>query len=188
MCTRLKGRKGAPSRAPSPETILRRGPATAVRVVDGDTLEVRVGGRVERVQMIGLDAPESVDPCRPVECFGREASAKARELLPAGTAVQLGGDPRLGDRDRYGRLLRYVILPDGRNVAELMLAEGCGFEFTCRLPHRYQEQFRATQRAAGEAGRGPPRARIRTPSGTRSGRTSSTGRPTSGRSRRRWAI
>jgi micrococcal nuclease len=146
----------APARAPTPGTALEREPATVVRVVGGDTVDVRVGGRVERVRLIGLDTPESVDPRRPVECFGREASRKARELLPAGQAVQLEADPTQGDRDstRSRRLLRYIWLPDGRNVAEVMIAEGYGFEFAYRLPYRYQERFRAAQRAAREAGRG----------------------------------
>jgi micrococcal nuclease len=123
-------------------------------VVDGDTVDVRVGGRVERVRLIGLDTPESVDRRRPVECFGREASARAKELLLAGPQVLLEADPSQGDRDRYGRLLRYIILPDGRNFAEVMIGEGYGFEFTYRLPYRYQERFKAAQRDAREQERG----------------------------------
>jgi micrococcal nuclease len=89
-----------------------------------------------------------------VECFSREASRKAAELLPVGAAVQLEADPTQGDRDRYGRLLWYIILPDGRNFAEVMIAEGYGFEFTYRLPYQYQERFRAAQRQARAEGRG----------------------------------
>jgi micrococcal nuclease len=144
----------APARAPTPGTALQREPATVVRVVGGDTVDVRVGGRVERVRLIGLDTPESVDPRRPVECFGREASRKAAELLPVGAAVQLEADPSQGDRDKYGRLLRYIVLPDGRHFAEVMIAEGYGFEYTYAVPHRYQERFRAAQRQAREEERG----------------------------------
>jgi micrococcal nuclease len=146
----------APHRAPSPDAPFTREAATIVRVVDGDTVDVRVGGRVERVRLIGLNTPESVDPGRPVECFRREASRKAQELLPAGAGVQLEADPTQGDRDstRSRRLLRYVWLPDGRNVAEVMIAEGYGFEFTYRFPYRHQARFKAAERQAREQQRG----------------------------------
>src|SRR3989338_1223221 len=48
------------------------------RVVDGDTIEVEFGGKVERVRYIGIDTPETVDPRKPVQCFGAEASKKNR--------------------------------------------------------------------------------------------------------------
>ena len=69
------------------------GAATVVRAVDGDTLVVAVGGREERVRLIGIDTPESVAEDRPVECFGPEASARTAELLPPGTAVRLEREP-----------------------------------------------------------------------------------------------
>jgi endonuclease YncB( thermonuclease family) len=114
----------------------------------------RVGGRLERVRLIGLNTPQSVDRRRAVECFGREASARANELLLAGPQVLLEPDPSQGDRDRYGRLLRYVILTDGRNVAEVMIAEGYGFEFTYWFPYRYQSEFKAAEREARQRQRG----------------------------------
>ncbi len=125
-----------------------------MRVVDGDTVDVEVAGRRERVRLIGLNTPESVDRRRPVECFGREAARRARELLPEGTRIELEADPSQGEGDRYGRLLRYIRLPDGRNFAELMIAEEYGFEFTYRLPYREQTRFRAAQRQARTEGRG----------------------------------
>ncbi len=128
--------------------------ATVVRVIDGDTVEVRAGGQVERVRLIGLNTPETVDPRRPVECFGREASAQAKKVLSRGLRVELEADPTQGNHDRYVRLLRYIWLPDGRNFAEVMIGEGYGFEYTYRLPYRYQDRFRDTQRQAREQGRG----------------------------------
>ena len=68
------------------------GRATVVRVVDGDTIVVAIGGVDERVRLIGIDTPESVDPRSPVDCFGPEASGAARALLPEGTEVQLVRD------------------------------------------------------------------------------------------------
>ena len=68
--------------------------ATVVRVVDGDTIDVTVDGTEERVRLIGIDTPETVKPNTPVECFGPEASAHTKELLPAGTPVYLERDAR----------------------------------------------------------------------------------------------
>src|ERR1700742_1126862 len=76
-----------------------------VRVVDGDTLRVRLGGREERVRYIGVDTPESVKPGTPVQCFAKAASAANKRLGP-GRAVKLVRDAET--RDRYGRMLAYV--------------------------------------------------------------------------------
>lgn len=82
-------------------------PAVLVRVIDGDTLEVTLGGRSERVRLIGVDSPETN---RGPLCYGAEATEKAQQLLGAvGGTVMLEKD--VSERDRYGRLLRYVWLP-----------------------------------------------------------------------------
>jgi micrococcal nuclease len=86
------------------------GAATVVRVVDGDTLVVDVGGREERVRLIGIDTPESVAPGRPVECFGAEASHRLAELVPPGTVLRLERD--VEPRDVYDRLLAYAFRAD----------------------------------------------------------------------------
>jgi micrococcal nuclease len=86
------------------------GAGTVVRPVDGDTLVVHVGGADEPVRLIGIDTPESVAQDRPVECFGPEAKDQLAALLPAGTAVLLERDAEA--RDRYDRLLAYVIRAD----------------------------------------------------------------------------
>jgi micrococcal nuclease len=78
------------------------------RVVDGDTVQVRVGGVDATVQLLGLDAPEATRPGAPGQCGGREAAAAARRLLPAGSAVSLATDPTVEAHDRRGRLLAYV--------------------------------------------------------------------------------
>lgn len=81
------------------------GPARVVAVVDGDTVEVAVAGRRETVRLLGVDAPETVHPERPVECFGPEAVAFTRSHL-LGRTVRLRFD-RVR-RDGYGRLLAYL--------------------------------------------------------------------------------
>jgi len=128
------------------------GTGVVVRAVDGDTVEVRVAGRVERVRLIGVDTPETVDPRRPVGCYGPEASTRTKELLAAGTTVRLERDDEL--RDRYGRLLAYVHRGDGLFVNETLLAEGDGRLLIIPPNDAYRSRFVAAQRAAQAAGRG----------------------------------
>ena len=92
-----------------------------MRAVDGDTVVVSIGGRDEDVRLIGIDTPESVARDRPVECFGPEAKARLAELLPSGTDVRLERDVEA--RDRYDRLLAYVIRDDDALFVNLALVE-----------------------------------------------------------------
>ncbi|MGH9136678.1 MAG: thermonuclease family protein [Acidimicrobiales bacterium] len=118
--TAVAGCTRSPSAEPAPDVA---GRGVVVNVVDGDTLEVDIGGRVERVRLVGIDTPESVDPDRPVECHGPEASALLGELLPTGTEVRLERDEEA--RDRYGRLLGYVFrTADGLFVNQAIAAAG----------------------------------------------------------------
>ena len=119
-----------------------------LRVVDGDTLDVQLpGAGQERVRLIGMDTPETVDPRQPVQCFGQEASGQARALLD-GQTVTLALDPAQDQRDRYGRLLAYAFLPDGRNVAQAMIGAGYAHEYTYGRPYAYQADFKAAQEQA----------------------------------------
>src|SRR3990172_11152403 len=80
-----------------------------LRVIDGDTIEVSLNGRSYTVRYIGIDTPETVDPNRPVQPFGPEASLKNKELV-SGKTVRLEKD--VSETDRYGRLLRFVYVGD----------------------------------------------------------------------------
>ena len=77
-----------------------------VKVVDGDTVDVSMNGRTERVRLIGIDTPETKKPNTPIQCFGPEASKHINELLPVDTPVLVQRDVEA--RDPYGRLLGYV--------------------------------------------------------------------------------
>src|SRR6059036_3012154 len=94
------------------------GGARVLRVVDGDTLRVMVGGRSRSVRLLGIDTPETHRPGTPVECGGPQATASMKALVPPGTRVQLVSDPGQDRVDRYGRLLAYVRLPSGRLAEE----------------------------------------------------------------------
>lgn len=123
------------------------------RVVDGDTIIVAIGNRRERVRLIGVDTPETVDPRRPVGCFGTEASNHTKSLLPAGMAVRLERDAE--QRDRYGRLLAYVYRHnDGLFVNEELLRDGYGQLLTIPPNVAHVDAFRDAQRVARESGAG----------------------------------
>ena len=79
---------------------------TILKVVDGDTVDIDINGRAERVRLIGVNTPETKHPTKPIECFGPEASAYMTELLPKGTTVRIERDVEA--RDRYGRMLLYL--------------------------------------------------------------------------------
>jgi micrococcal nuclease len=120
-----------------------------VRVVDGDTLIVETfSGHKERVRLIGVDTPELGREGRRDEFYARRATDCARRLL-AGSKVTLESDPLCSDRDEYGRLLRYVRLPDGRLLNEELIKEGCGRAFT-RFPFTMMRNFREGERRARE--------------------------------------
>ena len=121
--------------------------ATVIRVVDGDTIHVLLNNNDITIRMIGIDTPETVDPRKPVQCFGKEASNHARQLLD-GATVYLEIDDSQGDYDKYNRLLSYVWLADGRMFNQVMIADGFAFEYTYNRPYKYQAQFKDAQRNA----------------------------------------
>ncbi len=94
-----------------------------VRVIDGDTIKVEIDGKQESVRLIGVDTPETVHPRKPVERFGKEASEFTKRIAE-GQTVKLEPDPGNADRDRYGRLLRYVYLEDGRLLNAEIIRQG----------------------------------------------------------------
>ena len=122
---------------------------SVVKVVDGDTIKVDINGNIEKLRLIGLDTPETVDPRKPVQCFGVEASNKAKELLQ-GKKVKLENDASQGERDKYNRLLRYVYLEDGTFFNKLMIESGYGHEYTYNIPYKYQKEFMEAETYARE--------------------------------------
>lgn len=118
--------------------------AKVVKVVDGDTIDINLNNKTERIRLIGMDSPEIVDPEKPVQCYGREASDKAKIIL-TGKSVRLETDPSQDDRDIYGRLLRYIFLKDGTNFDEMMIAQGFAHEYTYKVPYKYQAEFKTAQ-------------------------------------------
>ena len=121
------------SRTTLPAPVVTTG--QVVKVTDGDTIHVAVDGGPdnEDVRIIGVDTPEVVDPRKPVQCFGPQASARAHTLLD-GARVTLSTDPTQASVDVHGRALRVVTLPDGSDYAESTVAAGYGRAYKVRGP------------------------------------------------------
>lgn len=124
--------------------------AQVTRVVDGDTIDVLLDGSEQRVRYIGIDTPETVDPRRPVECFGREASERNHQLVEGRT---VGLERDVSETDQFGRLLRYVWL-EGEMVNATLVAEGYAAAATFPPDVKYADTFAALEEEARAAGRG----------------------------------
>jgi micrococcal nuclease len=124
--------------------------ALVTKVIDGDTLEVSISGQLKKLRMIGIDTPETVDPRRPVECFGKEASAKTKELLQ-GKEVRLEKD--VSETDKYGRLLRYIYVGDSF-INEQLVAEGYAEASAYPPDIAHQAQLELAEKQAQELRKG----------------------------------
>jgi micrococcal nuclease len=124
-----------------------------VEVVDGDTIKVQdeQSKVVKTVRLIGINTPETKDPRKPVEYYGKEASAYAKDLL-ANRKVTLVKD--VEDLDKYNRLLRYIYLGDGTFVNEQMVRQGYAQIMTIAPNVKYSELFLAAEKDARENKRG----------------------------------
>jgi micrococcal nuclease len=124
-----------------------------VRVIDGDTVRVRVSGNQTRtVRYIGVDTPESVKPETPVECYAKRASDFNRRLV-GGQEVRL----RFGAErtDRYGRLLAYVFRAGARRSASAtLIARGYGRLLAIPPNTAHVRAFTRLERRARRLGRG----------------------------------
>ena len=137
----------------SPPAAAGDGTAVVTRVVDGDTINVRLGSTTEKVRLIGIDTPESHGPGGLRECYGSEAAGQLRALLPEGTRVRLVRDVEA--RDRFGRLLAYVYRRHDGLFVNLALARD-GYATTLTYPPNvaHRDELVAAVGTAREAGRG----------------------------------
>lgn len=124
-------------------------------VFDGDTLAVDIGGTTAIVQAVGLNAPEAGNPGSPIECYAAQSAKFAEDLL-LGRKVSLKTDANLPAEDIYGRLLRYVTLPDGRLYNKVMLEQGEAYEYSeyPQRPYELRQDFQQAEIAAKAAGAG----------------------------------
>lgn len=111
-------------------------------VIDGDTIDVNIDGKEQRIRMIGIDTPE----LRGSECFSQEAKLQLISLVE-GKNVQLMADPTQDNIDRYDRLLRYVFV-DGKDINLEMIKTGFAHEYTYRKAYLNQTSYKQAQASA----------------------------------------
>lgn len=127
--------------------------ARVIKVIDGDTVDVRLNGRKKRVRLIGIDTPEVYGG---VECGGKKASTAAKRMLPRRTRVTLVSDPTQDRVDRYGRILRYVIKNKNRsdiNRAQVWRGNATVYVYD-NTPFKRTKSYRKAQRRARNHDRG----------------------------------
>lgn len=131
--------------------------ATVVRVIDGDTLVARLDSEPGEwtIRMLGINTPETVDPRKPVECFGKEASEKLKSLLSPDSRIRLVSDPKADERDKYDRLLRNVFLTDKTDVNALMVRDGFAYAYlSFPLNADRKKELKELETQAKQGGRG----------------------------------
>jgi micrococcal nuclease len=118
---------------------------TIEKIIDGDTITVKnTSGEKFKVRILGINAPESVDPRRPVACFGKESANFLEGVVLLGSVVHLQKDDTQTDRDRYDRLIRYVEI-DGKDVGLESIKQGFSYEYTYKLPYERQVLYKQAQ-------------------------------------------
>ncbi len=129
-----------PVDAPTPLPPDEGAPAEILYVYDGDTVQVRLNGKKEKVRLLGVDTPEIAGPHTTEERCGPEASRRTKELARKGDRVTLLFDGT-SERDKYGRLLARLILADGRALNEILLREGMAKRYR-KFGYRKEEYAR----------------------------------------------
>lgn len=126
--------------------------AKVVRVIDGDTITIDYHGTPTQVRFIGMNTPEIADSPKGAEYYGDEAAERTKQLVE-GKSVTIDTDGLQGDRDRYGRLLRYVYVGN-QQVNLTLIQEGYAYDWTDRYPSVYQKQFHKAETDAQKQKRG----------------------------------
>lgn len=123
------------------------------KIVDGDTIEVRIDGVLERVRLIGVNTPELKDKRPEVKCFAKRTKEFVKLQLKD-MKVGLLPDSAVANREKYGRLLRYAIIPGGGNLNLLLVSEGYAYENGYGKPYGLQEIFKEAQTNATKQKKG----------------------------------
>jgi micrococcal nuclease len=134
------------------ESAAKRELFDVVKVIDGDTITIKLGQKNETIRLIGVDTPETNDPRTGVQCFGKEATAKLKSVI--GKRVSIEKDAGEGERDKYDRLLAYVYSEEGLHLNKYLIEQGYAYEYTYDDPYKYQKEFKAAQADAKAKQRG----------------------------------
>jgi endonuclease YncB( thermonuclease family) len=152
-----------PPPAPASSAAAVSAKARVVRVIDGDTIKVKLAtGQTVTVRLIGIDTPETVKPGTAVECGGRSATARMKQLAlrnGVGRSVTLTSDPTQDAADRYGRVLAYV-KGGGADFGRTMVSSGWAKTYVYERDFGRVVAYRKAQSSARRArpGRGVWRA------------------------------
>lgn len=117
------------------------------KIIDGDTVNILVNNQKDTIRIIGINSPETG------ECFNREATDKAREILNSKSVI-LEADSSQDNKDKYNRLLRYIFLSNGTNFGEFMIKNGFAKEYTYKVPYKYQSLYKKAEEEAKLGKRG----------------------------------
>ncbi len=116
------------------------------KVIDGDTIAVIIDGNKTTVRFIGVNAPETYQG-KKSECFADESFQYVKKRIE-GTNVSLVADSTQENKDKYERLLRYILLDDGTNLNAELIKKGYAREYTYKVPYEKQQEFRSAQKDA----------------------------------------
>lgn len=117
------------------------------KVLDGDTFQIKIDKQIQTIRMLGIDTPETVDPRKAPQCFGREASDKTKELLNK-HSVRLGIDQTQTVLDKFGRIIAYVYRDDDLFINQYLLEYGYAREYTYNLKYEKQKDFKELEKKA----------------------------------------
>jgi micrococcal nuclease len=120
-----------------------------ISITDGDTISVSMDGKKEKIRLLAIDTPETKDPRKEVQCFGAKASQRMQDFV-SGKYVRLEEDSNQPDRDKYGRLLRYVYLEDGTNINAEMVKQGYAFAYI-KYPTSQLDNMKNLEKSARES-------------------------------------
>ena len=129
--------------------LAQTGTAQVDRVIDGDTIRVRLDGARSTVRLTGVDTPETTHPTRGVEPDGPDAADYTTARL-TGATVRLDRDPAGDDIDAYGRLLRYVVLASGEHVNATLIRAGYATAIR-RFPYSLKREYLDLEAQARQA-------------------------------------
>lgn len=125
--------------------------AFVIHVIDGDTIVVMLSGSKQTVRLLGMNTPEKDGPHTKAEPMNETATRRTKELSEKKTVTLVfGGKDRI---DKYGRLLAYVVLPDGRVLNEILIIEGLAVVYR-RFEHSEKRRYLAMEKEAKAACKG----------------------------------
>lgn len=119
------------------------------KILDGDTIQVKIGKEIYTIRMLGIDTPETVDPRKKPQCYGKEASDKTKELL-TGYSVTIKTDSTQNILDKFGRILAYIDREDGLSINQYLLQNGYAREYTYDKKYEKQNTFKTLETNAKE--------------------------------------